>query len=192
MTLAQIMTLALRQLDEDPADISEYDDLFRMYANEGHRIAVTEYLKPRTTLPLHSNEAGHIPILGTGIARVIEVRRKTEDGRMDLHVPFHLDATGAFIVIPHRNADVGVLAEMQPKTLENDSDEPMLPDWAHSAIVDYICYRHLLNGNMAKQQRGQQYLSRFYDVMRRITPVAYGSVRREINLYGATDIRRWW
>ena len=39
MTLAQIMTLALRQLDEDIQDLSEYEDVFRVYANIGHDIA---------------------------------------------------------------------------------------------------------------------------------------------------------
>ena len=41
MTLAEIMRLALRQLDEDPADISDFSDLFRSYANIGYKIAVS-------------------------------------------------------------------------------------------------------------------------------------------------------
>lgn len=192
MTLAQIMTLALRQLDEDPADLSEYDELFRLYANEGHRIAVMEYLKPRQTLAMRTNERGHIPILGTGIARVVEVRQVTDDERVRMHVPFDLDATGAFIRTPHKDSEMLLVCEMQPMPLEDaEKDRPMIPEWAHGALVDYICYRHLANGNLAKQQRAQHYLQRFYDVMRRITPVAYQSVRREINLYSATDIRRW-
>ena len=35
MTLVQIMRLALRQLDEDVADLAEYRDLFVAYANQG-------------------------------------------------------------------------------------------------------------------------------------------------------------
>ena len=191
MTLAQIMTLALRQLDEDPADIAEYEDLFAMYANEGHRIAVMEYFKPRMLNQLKSNELGLISILGTGIARVVEVMRVREDGRMESNIPFRLDASGTFIETPYRDVKMGVLAEMEPPALEKEDAEPMLPEAAHSALVDYICYRHLLNGNMAKQQRAQQYLQAFYAAMRRLTPQGYGSVRREINLYSATDIRRW-
>ena len=38
MTLAEIMRLALRQLDEDAAEIAEYAELFRMWANQGYQI----------------------------------------------------------------------------------------------------------------------------------------------------------
>ena len=47
MTVSQIMKLALRQLDEDAEDISEYDDLFKTYLNSGYAIAVRGYLRPR-------------------------------------------------------------------------------------------------------------------------------------------------
>ena len=46
MTLVQIMRLALRQLDEDVADLAEYRDLFVAYANQGYQIALTQYVKP--------------------------------------------------------------------------------------------------------------------------------------------------
>ena len=47
MTLSQIIAQALRQLDEDAEDVSEYEERFRVYANMGYDIAVREYLKPR-------------------------------------------------------------------------------------------------------------------------------------------------
>ena len=47
MTLAQIMKLALRQLDEDTEDVGEYEELFKVYANTGYAIAVRSYLRPR-------------------------------------------------------------------------------------------------------------------------------------------------
>ena len=49
MTLANIMKLALRQLDEAAEDIAEYDELFRSYANMGYMIALRLFLKPRET-----------------------------------------------------------------------------------------------------------------------------------------------
>ena len=49
MTLSQIIAQALRQLDEDAEDVSEYEERFRVYANMGYDIAVREYLKPRWT-----------------------------------------------------------------------------------------------------------------------------------------------
>ena len=39
MKLAQIVKLALLQLDEDLEDSVEYDELFKMYANQGYSIA---------------------------------------------------------------------------------------------------------------------------------------------------------
>ena len=44
MTLSQIIAQALRQLGEDPQDVSEYEEAFRIYANMGCDIAVREYL----------------------------------------------------------------------------------------------------------------------------------------------------
>ena len=44
MTLSQIIAQALRQLDEDAEDVSEYEERFRVYANMGYDIAVREYL----------------------------------------------------------------------------------------------------------------------------------------------------
>lgn len=191
MKLAQIMTLALRQLDEDPADIAEYEELFLMYANEGCSIAVLEYLKPREALELKSNERGDIPITGMGIERVVEVRHMRGDGRIQRNVPFELDPSGVYIHTPYKDENMLVLCEKRPVPMETLEDEPKMQPAAHAALVDYICYRHLLNGNMAKQQRAQQYLQAFYSAMRRLTPQGFGSVRREINLYPATDIRRW-
>ena len=52
MTLGQIMRLALRQLDEDPADIAEYAELFRMWANQGYQIILGQYYKPREMITL--------------------------------------------------------------------------------------------------------------------------------------------
>ena len=72
MTLGQIMMLALRQLDEDPQDISEYDDMFRSYANEGYRIALDEYIKPREEREMRSDDTG-VVYLDTDIKRVIGI-----------------------------------------------------------------------------------------------------------------------
>ena len=57
MTLSQIIAQALRQLDEDAEDVSEYEERFRVYANMGYDIAVREYLKPRRVF-LHRGGRG--------------------------------------------------------------------------------------------------------------------------------------
>ena len=65
----------------------------------------------------------------------------------------------------------------------------MLPAYAHAALSDYICYRHLSSGNLAKQSRAQFYQNSFYQEMNRIRPQGMGSVTRMRNLYEATDVR---
>lgn len=57
MTLSQIIAQALRQLDEDAEDVSEYEERFRVYANMGYDIAVREYLKPEADF-LHRGGRG--------------------------------------------------------------------------------------------------------------------------------------
>ena len=42
MTLSQIIAQALRQLGEDPQDVSEYEETFKIYANVGYDIAARE------------------------------------------------------------------------------------------------------------------------------------------------------
>ena len=74
MTLAGIMKLAMKQLDEAVEDISEYDELFRSYANMGYMIALRLFLKPRETFRLESDGGGRAYIRALPIGRVVEVR----------------------------------------------------------------------------------------------------------------------
>lgn len=189
MTLGQMMQLALRQLDEDPEDISEYDDLFRVYANEGCRIAMEDYAKPRDTRTKQTDERGFFPI-DADMRRVVEIRHKREDGSIRRNMPFELTATGEEIATGLPKATFLVVCEIAYREMERDTDEPaVLPQSAHAAIADYICYRHLSNGNLAKQSRAQHYQRQFYQAMQRIRPQGMGSVKGFTNLYAATDIR---
>ena len=74
MTLAQIMTLALRQLDEDAQDLSEYESAFKVYANIGYDIAVREYLKPKEWFEVKTDERGEAIIDDHRILRVVKVK----------------------------------------------------------------------------------------------------------------------
>lgn len=189
MTLAQIMTLALRQLDEDPEDISEYDDLFRVYANEGYRNAVAIYVRPRETRYARSDEHGLI-MLEPDVRRVVELKERLESGRGAQNSLLVLSADGTALVTNLANRDFILLCEVTAPDMEIETDEPtMLPKEAHNALADYICYRHLSNGNMAKQRKAQHYYQAYYQAMQRIRPQGTGSVKGYRNLYAATDIR---
>lgn len=187
MTLGKIMRLALRQLDEDPADISEYDDLFRVYANQGYRIALRDYLKPREWFELRVDKRGFADIWGMGIVRVEEAK----DARGGA-LRFRLSADGRALHFPDGEAwdkPVWALCETVYPDMREDTDEPRLPEEAHAALIDYICYRHLMNGNLAKQSRAQAYQQSFYQHMRALRPHGYGSVTRLKNFYEETGLR---
>lgn len=184
MKLAEIMRLALRQLDEDPADISDFADLFRSYANIGYKLAVTQYYKPLDTLMLRTNDEGKAYIDGLGIVHIVSL---TDD--MDRNVFYSLSPDGTVLKTGKKNAELVAVVNVDYPPLEADTDEPRIPEHAHHALVDYVCYRHLMSGNAAKQSRATAYLQQFMQAMQLIRPQGSGSVTCFKNLYAATDIR---
>lgn len=181
MTLAGIMKLALKQLDEAAEDISEYDELFRSYANMGYMIALRLFLKPRETFRLESDEGGRADIRALAIGRVVEVR----DGQ-GRSIFFDVEADGSAILTGAVNTVLNVLCEVEYPPMTADTDEPRMPEYAHPALADYICYRHLSSGSLAKQSRAKFFESSFYQQMRAMTPHGAGSVTRMRHLYEAT------
>lgn len=184
MTLANIMKLALRQLDEAAEDIAEYDELFKSYANMGYMIALRLFLKPRETFELTTDDQGSADISALPVMRVVEARNA--QGRP---VRFSLSADGTAMKTGEKEAAIRVLCEVEWPALEQDTDEPRLPQYAHPALADYICYRHLSSGNLAKQSRAEFFRQSFYQQMRTINPQGAGSVTHLRNLYAVTDAR---
>lgn len=187
MTLSQIIAQALRQLGEDPQDVSEYEEAFKVYANMGYDIAVREYLKPRRGMCLDIDGNGRAPVVGVIVNRVI--RMTDEDGR---DVAFDLAGDGRSLTVWRddlKGKTLRALCEVSFPLMEDGEDEPLLPAYAHAALADYICYRHLSSGNLAKQSRAQFFKNCFYQEMNRIRPQGMGSVTRMRNLYEATDVR---
>ena len=182
MKLAEIMQLALRQLDEDPADVSDYDDLFRRYANEGYHIVMRDHYKPRKMIQIETDEHGAADISGLDIVRVIELHGKHPGG-----VWFDLALDGTKIFTREKNAVLDAMVETEIPMLTRDADEPQFPEWAHSCLADYICYRHLSSGSLAKQSRAEFFYQSFYQQMRALRPQGAGSVTRMKNLYSATE-----
>lgn len=185
MTLAQIMELALRQLDEDPADIAEFDTLFRAYANEGYHLAVHTYLKPKVKTEIETGSGGECYVGCMNLGWIYEVYDRNGSA-----VWYGLSMDGEVLSTMMRNQTLTVLHEAPLKPLESIGDVPVLPEFAHSALASYICYRHLASGNMAKQSRSQMFLQQFHTIMREVKPQGSGSITRMKNLYAATDIRR--
>ncbi len=186
MTLAQIITQALRQLDEDPEDVGEYEELFRAYANMGYDIAVRDYLKPRQRFCLHEDEHGIAFLPDARIVRVVELK---SEGWRD--VPFDLlpDGRALRVLNPRgEERELAALCEIVYPPLEEGNDEPRIPPFAHPALCDYVCYRHLSSGNLAKQSRAQFYHRSFLEQMNRIRPQGMGSVTRYKNLYEVTSL----
>ena len=187
MTLSQIIAQALRQLGEDPQDVSEYEETFKIYANVGYDIAVREHLKPKRMMCLSICEDGCAPVPGYIVNRVI--RLTDEDGR---DVAFDLAGDGRSLTVWRddlKGKTLRALCEVGFPPLEDGEDVPQIPEFAHAALADYICYRHLSSGNLAKQSRAQFFQNCFYQEMNRIRPQGMGSVTRRRNLYEVTDVR---
>ena len=187
MTLAQIMKLALCQLDEDPADIGDYEELFRMYANDGYHILVTEYYKPVETFRITTDENGHAHLTGLCIDRIVTV--KDENG---LPVSYERTEDGECIRTAMKDTRLRIVGGVTYPPLEGMTETPRIPEHAHGTLVDYICFRHLSTGNLAKQSRAQAYQNSFYTGARRLRPQGSGSVTRMKNLYSTTDARYRW
>ena len=49
--------------------------------------------------------------------------------------------------------------------LEDDSDEPNLPEWTHRGIVDWATWLVYRNGNPQKQQRGFRFRESFEELL---------------------------
>lgn len=184
MTLVQIMRLALRQLDEDPADLSEYRDLFAVYANQGYQLALTQYVKPRETMTIQTDAQGDVLLDGMDILRVIALR--DEDGRA---VTCAMDEDGQTLHTQRKDSTLYAVCEVRRRELSEDADEPLLPIEAHAALADYICYKHLSTGNLAKQSRAQHFRNEFYAQMQRLSPRPSGGVTGYRNFYTVTDSR---
>lgn len=195
MTLAGIMKLALRQLDEDLEDIGEVDELFAGYANLAYEIAVREFLKPREMRPLRLNRRGFASIEGMGIDRVVRVW----DGK-GRERAFEVTPGGGHIRLtdaPEREGmrrgegdeQLQALCEVRYAPMTEATDEPRLPPSAQAALADYICFRHLSSGNLAKQNRAKFFQESFYRTMRAMRQDGFGSVTRMRNLYAVTDAR---
>lgn len=128
MTLSQLIAHALRQLDENAEDVSEYEESFKVYANMGYDIAVREYLKPRRIFYTDVDEEGNAPVPGMLATRVVELRDEygydvgydlDPDGR-GLHV-WRDDLTGKTL---------RAVCEVAFYPMEDGSDEPQIPECA--------------------------------------------------------------
>lgn len=53
--------------------------------------------------------------------------------------------------------------------LEEDEDEPNLPEWTHRAIVDWATWLVYRNGNPQKQQRGYAFRNSFEEVLAKLS-----------------------
>lgn len=184
MTLAQIILRAINLLDEDPQDVDEFHDLFMAFANEGYRIAVTQYIKPRQRFPIRTDKNGSASLFFGDITRVVSL-----EDEMGYQVWFDLSEDGMRIRTRRPSENMLALCEIGYPDMEHDDDVPRLPAFLHPALADYICYRYLSSGNLARQSRAQVFSANFYRAMQAARPQGMGSVTRLQNLYAVTEAR---
>ena len=119
----------------------------------------------KNVMALTTDELGCAEISGLFIARVVEVR--DEQGRS---ARFVMGGDGRTLHTGAAGQTVRVLCEIECPPMAKGLDEPMLPEYVHPALADYICYRHLSSGNLAKQSRAEFFRQSFYQQMRAMTP----------------------
>ena len=68
--------------------------------------------------------------------------------------------------------------------LERDSDTPALPEWLHSAVLDWATWLVYRNGNPQKQNRGYPFRASFDEALQRIAAEggAHGKVQHFFNI----------
>lgn len=184
MTLAQIILRAIHLLDEDPQDVDEFHDLFMAFANEGYRIAVTQYVKPRQRFPIRTDKNGSATMFFADVTRVVRL-----EDEMGYDVWFDVSEDGMRIETRRPGENLAALCEIGYPDMERDDDVPRLPAFLHPALADYICYRYLSSGNLARQSRAQVFSANFYRAMQTVRPQGMGSVTRLQNLYAVTSAR---
>lgn len=183
MNVNSIFKHAMLEMDEDPADICDYEEKFRMYLNMGYQIIVRQHYKPKETYRCHADENGNISLAGYDIESVVEMT--DEDGHMVRYAACP-DGCGVYRTSV-RSGDVDVVCQVNYPALEKGTDVPEIPEHVHYALVNYICYKHLSSGNLAKQSRAQYYRQSFYEAMGMLKPAGTGSVTTYRNFYSATN-----
>jgi len=183
VTLSDIFNLAMQRLDEDKEDFPEYSDQFHNYVNMGYQIALREYYKPRKDFVFVTDDDGRVSLIDLGIIRIVSLR----DGNFR-PVRYVLEEDGEFIRTGEKEKELHAVCEVECKMLVNMTDVPVLPEYVHDALVDYICYQHLSSGNLGKQAKAQFYRQNFYEKMRAIRPQGTGSVTAYKNLYESTGL----
>jgi hypothetical protein len=71
------------------------------------------------------------------------------------------------IVVAFDHQHVDPASEMYP-TMEQDTDDPNLPEWMHQYLSDWATWLVYRNGNPQKQQRGYAFRQRFEELLARI------------------------
>lgn len=183
MNVSVILKNVMLELDEDLADIADYEEKFKMYLNMGYQIILRQYYKPRETFIVHTDKQGRVDLTGFDVEQVIEMQAR--NGR---RVQFRAcsDGCGAYQTTA-RDEEVSVVCQVNYPALVKDEDIPNIPEHAHYALVQYVCYKHLSSGNLAKQSRAQYYRQSFYEAMSMLKPMGTGSVTTYINFYSATN-----
>jgi len=150
----------------------------------GYMIAIRMFYKPRETYVLMTDEKGRADLCALPIRRIVGV--KDEKNRT---IRFDIDLDGRAIHTGEREKVLYVLCEVERAAMCSATDEPRLPEYAHAALADYICYRHLSSGSLGKQSRAEFFRQSFYQQMRTLSCEGEGSVTRMKNLYAVTDAR---
>lgn len=183
MKLGQIIKMVMTQAGEDLEDIEDYRESIVIYINEGYREMMEKY-RPVRTATLYS-DGGEIDLAAVRDLVRVRLVRNNESGR---EVRFTAGSGERIRIGGADGTAYDVEYTFEPEVLEEETQEPQIPQGAHMALADYATWRFYSNGNIAKQQRGQFYYQRFLRELDRLKPQHQrgGGLRNFHGLYDVT------
>lgn len=179
MTFAQIKELAVRQYNLDTEDLPDVEPDVSGYVNDGYNRVNQRHYKPWRTDTV-AVDGPVVPFASlsetpTALVRVANARisARMNEAEQVIELP-----AGVSISTVH----VDIAYYYLPAPMEDAVDEPELPEWVHPYLADYATWLLYRNGNISKQNRGQAFLARFEEAMRRLKP--FGSDRLGGQFFG--------
>lgn len=155
MTFLDLLKLALRNMNEkdDEETLRAYRDEVLHYINEGYLDAAVSRIKPVKRVECVS-EDGKIPVSQIGVDFFEIVKVLDMNG---VEARYLLNNENVFV----KDGVYTVEYVYVPRRIEEDADEPIIPQPYHYILSDYATYRMFLKGSKGRQARGDAFLQSY-------------------------------
>ena len=156
MTLVNIISQALIEVGRttDAQQMAAWKDKFTVFVNDGIR-DLAEYLHLRMTDTVSAAD-GKIDIgdLSHSCVKVVAVRQNGSD------VTFQTSGSSNAIEVTG-NGEYEVEYRYIPKEVQNNSDQPAIPEHLHHLLVTYVVYREHMTASPTMQRRSDAFFQTY-------------------------------